>query len=147
MRNTAGRREVMVNQRSDRMSVPSVCRERGISLGIRWRFLARGIEYFAAAGCGVTPSMTTLCEGTLALNLAVDLPRSFLAQRSRTAAERWPGYPRSSHETEISASEAPRFNNTTARLNKKTAPSSDPIRMGLSSSDHLACLPLAEAIN
>jgi hypothetical protein len=59
MRNTAGRREVMVNQRSDKMSVPSVCRERGISLGIRWRFLARGIEYFAAAGYGVTPSMTT----------------------------------------------------------------------------------------
>ncbi len=40
----------MVNQRSDKMSVPSVRRERGISLGIRWRFLARGIEYFAAAG-------------------------------------------------------------------------------------------------
>src|SRR6267143_6508706 len=93
MRNTAGRREVMVNQRSDKMSVPSVRRERGISLGIRWRFLARGIEYFAAAGYGVTPSMTTPCEGTLALNLAVDLPRSFLAQRPRTAAERWAGYP------------------------------------------------------
>src|SRR5260370_3100092 len=119
MRNTTGRREVMVNQRSDKVSVPSVRLERGISLGIRWRFLARGIEYFAAAGYGVTPSMTTPCEGTLVLKLAVDLPRSFLAQRSRTAAERWARYPRSSHETEISASEAPRFSNTTARLNKK----------------------------
>src|SRR5712664_2247198 len=97
MRNKAGRREVMVNQRSDKMSVPSVRRERGISLGIRWRFLARGVEYFAAAAYRVTPSMTTPCEGTFALKLGVDLPRFFLAQRSRTAAERWVGYPRSSH--------------------------------------------------
>src|SRR5260370_3314395 len=128
MRNTAGRREVMVNQRSDRMSVPSVCRERGISLGIRWRFLARGIEYFAAAGYGVTPSMTTPCEGTLALNLAVDLPRSFLAHRSRTAAERWVGYPRSSHETEISRPKPPRSANPTPRLNKTNPHPSIPPR-------------------
>jgi len=71
----------------------------------------------AAAGYGVTRSITTPCEGTFALKLGVDLPRSFLAQRSRTAAERWAGYPRASHETEISASEAPRFSKTTARLN------------------------------
>ena len=71
----------------------------------------------AAAGYGVTRSITTPCEGTFALKLGVDLPRSFLAQRSRTAAERWAGYPRASHEMEISASEAPRFSKTTARLN------------------------------
>jgi hypothetical protein len=65
MRNTAGRREVMVTQRSDKMSVPSVRRERGISLGIRWRFLARGIEYFAAAGYGVTLSHHNAVRGDL----------------------------------------------------------------------------------
>src|SRR5713101_99844 len=60
--------------------------------------------------------MVTAWEETLAVKVAVDLPKSFLAQRSRTAAERWAGYPRSPQETEISASEAPRFSKTTARL-------------------------------
>src|SRR5260370_39878970 len=57
------------------------------------------------------------------------------------------GIPEVSQETEISASEAPLFNNTTARLNKKAAPSSDPIRMGPSSSDYLDFRPFAEAPN